>query len=424
MSMVFCRGCGREIHESAHICPKCGALQDVQTISNSVVPDKAIPEGIKGWSWGAFLLSWVWSIGNKTWIGLLALIPFVGFIMVIVLGFKGREWAWKNKHWSSVEEFNRVQKQWSFWGVIWGVTVATIGIVGAAISGINAYYSHNRAYEKAAQVQMESEMAKRAQIARTERKELERIAQQQQAQERENLARQEYLQAKAAQDSIELQTNAAQKNIEQVRDEHPIVAPSNVQSRTDLVASPKYLVGEKVVLESIDHQNPKLNNSTERIVHSLDDRKITFKSINVKSGYTRYLNYTKDLALISTSNEKGDVTEFDPPLPFFKFPLKIGDSWAQDSVETLNGVAQRKHKISGKIVNTESIDSKLGTHVAMKIVIESSVQANDGSISTGTDTSWYVPSLKRTVKSELTSQDQNTGKFSSKTVRLISYSNP
>ena len=27
MSMVFCRGCGKEIHESALACPSCGATQ-------------------------------------------------------------------------------------------------------------------------------------------------------------------------------------------------------------------------------------------------------------------------------------------------------------------------------------------------------------------------------------------------------------
>ncbi|MBU9816947.1 zinc-ribbon domain and TM2 domain-containing protein [Rahnella sp. C60] len=28
-SMVFCRGCGKEIHESAKSCPHCGATQNV-----------------------------------------------------------------------------------------------------------------------------------------------------------------------------------------------------------------------------------------------------------------------------------------------------------------------------------------------------------------------------------------------------------
>ena len=53
------------------------------------------PPEISGWSWGAFFLNWIWAIGNRTWIGLLALVPYVGFIMCIALGVKGREWAWQ-----------------------------------------------------------------------------------------------------------------------------------------------------------------------------------------------------------------------------------------------------------------------------------------------------------------------------------------
>jgi hypothetical protein len=90
----------------------------------------AIPDGVKGWSWGAFMLGWIWAIGNRTWIGLLALVPYIGFVMSIILGFKGREWAWQNKQWDSVEHFNRVQKRWSFWGVML-IVVALIGIMAA-----------------------------------------------------------------------------------------------------------------------------------------------------------------------------------------------------------------------------------------------------------------------------------------------------
>ncbi|MEO6173328.1 MAG: SHOCT domain-containing protein [Arenimonas sp.] len=84
------------------------------------------PPGIKGWSWGAFLLNWIWAIFNRTWIGLLALIPFVNIFMIFVLGFKGREWAWKNNKWDSVEHFNRVQRKWSQWAV-W-LTLASIAL--------------------------------------------------------------------------------------------------------------------------------------------------------------------------------------------------------------------------------------------------------------------------------------------------------
>jgi hypothetical protein len=33
--MVFCRGCGKEIHETAPMCPLCGALQAGPTQTNS-----------------------------------------------------------------------------------------------------------------------------------------------------------------------------------------------------------------------------------------------------------------------------------------------------------------------------------------------------------------------------------------------------
>jgi hypothetical protein len=102
--------------------------------------DAVIPDGVKGWSWGAFFLGWIWAIGNRTWIGLLCLIPYVGFVMAILLASKGREWAWRNKRWNSVAHFNEVQRKWSFWGVIF--VVAVFGILFAI--AIHSYdnYKH------------------------------------------------------------------------------------------------------------------------------------------------------------------------------------------------------------------------------------------------------------------------------------------
>lgn len=170
MGMVFCRGCGKEIHESAPSCPHCGALQKVVSVS---VPSDDIPDGVRGWSWGAFLLNWIWAIGNKTWIGLIALIPYVGFIMAIVLGIKGREWAWKNKEWESVEHFNRVQRKWSAWGVGLVVGGMLLGIV-AAIS-IPAYFSYT---QRAAEAQQQAEQARLEadRIEQEAKQEMDRLA--------------------------------------------------------------------------------------------------------------------------------------------------------------------------------------------------------------------------------------------------------
>jgi len=99
------------------------------------------PDGVKGWGWGAFLLSWIWALGNKTYIGLLAFIPYIGFLVAIYLGVKGRELAWQNKRWESLEEFNRVQRRWSAWGAV-VVGIAFLGILAAI--AIPAYQQYAR----------------------------------------------------------------------------------------------------------------------------------------------------------------------------------------------------------------------------------------------------------------------------------------
>lgn len=80
---------------------------------NSVVP----PE-IKGWNWGAFLLNWIWGIGNSTYIALLMFVPFVNIVMFFMLGAKGNEWAWQNRTWRDVEHFKQTQKKWRNAGLI------------------------------------------------------------------------------------------------------------------------------------------------------------------------------------------------------------------------------------------------------------------------------------------------------------------
>jgi Tfp pilus assembly protein PilE len=133
----YCKACNQELPDTMTTCPLCGAELKKETYDRSVIPD-----GVKGWSWGAFLLNWIWAIFNRTWIGLFALVPYVGFIMAIVLGFKGREWAWKNKEWASLEEFNRVQRNWSVWGGILLLIIFILGILAAI--ALPSYSDYNK----------------------------------------------------------------------------------------------------------------------------------------------------------------------------------------------------------------------------------------------------------------------------------------
>ena len=83
-----------------------------------------VPPEIKGWNWGAALLNFIWAIGNRTWIGLLSILPVIGYVMPIILGYKGNEWAWRNKRWESIDHFKRVQKRWAIWGA--GITILLV----------------------------------------------------------------------------------------------------------------------------------------------------------------------------------------------------------------------------------------------------------------------------------------------------------
>ncbi|HKF23414.1 MAG TPA: TM2 domain-containing protein [Candidatus Angelobacter sp.] len=42
MAMVFCRGCGKEIHDSAPVCPSCGAVQIQQQGQPASASDRRI----------------------------------------------------------------------------------------------------------------------------------------------------------------------------------------------------------------------------------------------------------------------------------------------------------------------------------------------------------------------------------------------
>jgi hypothetical protein len=111
-----------------------------------------IPPELDRWNWGAFFLNWIWGIGNGTPIALITLIPGVGLIMMMVLGFRGSRWAWRNKRWDSVEQFKRVQRHWAIAGLI--VWLAGIALLVAIFAGTFALINDSEAYKLgAAQLQ-------------------------------------------------------------------------------------------------------------------------------------------------------------------------------------------------------------------------------------------------------------------------------
>lgn len=97
----------------------------------------------KEFNWGAFFGTWIWGLFNKSyktlWMLLLWMTPW-GFFYSLVCGFKGNEWASKNRDWQNIEEFNNSQEMQTIVFAVLSILVFPIvytliiaGIVGALI---------------------------------------------------------------------------------------------------------------------------------------------------------------------------------------------------------------------------------------------------------------------------------------------------
>lgn len=80
----------------------------------------------KPFNWGAFAFQGLWGVFNGSYITLITVplyfIPFIGKILVfgfgIWFGRNGNTWAWRNRRWTTLTYFHKVQKRWAVFFVI------------------------------------------------------------------------------------------------------------------------------------------------------------------------------------------------------------------------------------------------------------------------------------------------------------------
>ncbi len=102
--------------------------------------DTPIPPHLDRWNWGAFLLNWIWGLGNSTYIALLMFVPLVNIGLLFALGAKGSKWAWKNRTWASEAEFARVQRNWARGGfILLAVIVLFLVLIFSLMKNSEAY---------------------------------------------------------------------------------------------------------------------------------------------------------------------------------------------------------------------------------------------------------------------------------------------
>ncbi len=103
---------------------------------------KTIPNELKEFNWGAFLLTFIWGIKHKAWITLIA-IPLLVFEMPCMLnfflfgifqlycGFKGNEWAYQVDWWKTPANFRKTQIKWAIVAVV--INILTPIILGGIV---------------------------------------------------------------------------------------------------------------------------------------------------------------------------------------------------------------------------------------------------------------------------------------------------
>ena len=150
----YCNPCADKMFSS-----KADSAASVIENTSGQGSSAVVPKEIRGWNWGGFFLSWIWGIGNKSWLavlfGIIAWIlstvadqssttERVDWIWILtiltlgIIGIKGNQWAWQSKRWDDIAHFKKTQRIWTIWGLAIFIFFLIVGIlVGIGEAFIN-----------------------------------------------------------------------------------------------------------------------------------------------------------------------------------------------------------------------------------------------------------------------------------------------
>jgi hypothetical protein len=187
--------------------------------------------------------------------------------------------------------------------------------------------------------------------------------------------------------------------------------------------TPDIRVGDRWLLQTLDHTNPQWNNSTERVVTEVNDSGMTVTSRNTKSNYTRTLAFTREWSLLTEREPSGKSAEYSPPLQYLSFPLERGKTWHREILKRKSDTSSdRVYNISAEVHDWEHVEVPAGTFEAIKVVLQIETRENGALLTRSTDTSWYSPVVKRSVKTDEVLQDITTGQEARRSIVLVNYS--
>lgn len=190
---------------------------------------------------------------------------------------------------------------------------------------------------------------------------------------------------------------------------------------TRQATTPALRVGDSWVTDVVDHQDARLNYRSERIVQSIDGGRVVTSVRTLKNNYTRTIEYDGQWGVLAIRLANGATTTYAPALPYLQFPVSPGQRWQARIAETRADGTQRVHEVRAVVEEWESVSVPAGQFDALRIVLNDDISEGGVLVSQGQDVSWYVPEVRRSVKTEETSLTPNTGERRRRTIELVEY---
>lgn len=185
------------------------------------------------------------------------------------------------------------------------------------------------------------------------------------------------------------------------------------------IQQPSVQIGDSYTYQSTDQLNPAFPVMTKKTVIASNDGIVLSNIVlNKTKAKPRKLYFDSEWCLIKTRNYDSGGKNYTPSLKYYSFPLFTGKIWQQVSTETdIKTGKIRIHTINGTVNEWEDVTVPAGMFHAIKVSLDTVVfDPNTGETVNGTDTSWYVPEVHRSVKSVTTGKDGE-----SQMIQLISY---
>lgn len=149
---MYCSQCGKDNQSDAKFCGLCGNLLVIS--GDSLEPEYVrkneqefhaaakqteksnVNDLLCKWNWGAFSLTWIWGLVNRSYKPFLAFIPIFGLFYVFVCGKNGNRWAWENRKWDSAEDYRKSIRLWNQWGIgLFAANVILAVVCVATVAG-------------------------------------------------------------------------------------------------------------------------------------------------------------------------------------------------------------------------------------------------------------------------------------------------